>query len=163
MNEAALLPRLYWHTKEHPSWGLPDVQYTVLWLFLSGRFRYINCWPGYAWFSASGEWKEQDGRLLCQGKSRGFSDDLLGTHADRVYTKSYTLNEEGGQLGPGESYKVPLTRIRSTAVETLFRGLDEKDLPCHWRGFQELMGQIERHLGIKRTASNTFLKDRELA
>jgi hypothetical protein len=103
----------------------------------------------------------QNGTVHCLGKSQGFSDDMSGTHTDRVYTASYTVNEEGEQLVPDEKYKAPLTRIRSSAVESLLSGLDEKDLPCHWRDFQELMWQIERHLGIKRKAIGTFLKERD--
>lgn len=95
MSEAALLPGFYWHTKEHSSWVLPEVQYTALWVFPTERFRYISCWPGYAWFSASGTCEMQNGTVQCVGRSRGFSDDMSGTHTDRVYTASYTVNEEG--------------------------------------------------------------------
>lgn len=44
-----------------------------------------------------------------------------------------------------EEYKAVLTRIPSSAVESLLSGLGEKDLPHHWRDFQALMRQIERH------------------
>ncbi len=157
MNDEAVLPRLYWHQKEHPSFGVPSVQYVVLWLFPTGRFCYIGCWPGYSWFMASGEWHEQDGKLLCQGHSRGWSDTLADNHDDRVYTEFYTVNEDEERLMPGTTYKAPLTRIRPSTVESLFGGVNESDLPCHWRDFSDLMRQIERHLGIIRKASRTFL------
>ena len=68
MNETASIPAFYWSRKEHPSLGLPDVQYATLWLIPSGRFRYISCWPGYAWFSAGGTWYEKDDQLHWPGE-----------------------------------------------------------------------------------------------
>jgi len=67
MNETASIPAFYWSRKEH----LLDVQYATLRLFSSGQFRYINCWPGFAWFSAEGRWYETDDQLRCQGKAEG--------------------------------------------------------------------------------------------
>lgn len=160
MNQAALLLRLYWHRTEHSSCGLPDVQYAVLWLFPSGRFHYIDCWPGYAWFSAGGTWNENGGKLHCQGNSRGWSDGFADNHSNRDYTAIYTRSEDKQLLLSDKHYVSPLTRVSQDTVDLFFSHIDERDLPQHWRNFSDLMWKIERHLGIVRAPFKTFLKDR---
>ena len=82
MNEVASVQAFYWSRKEQSL----DVQYATFWLFSSGQFRYINCWPGFAWFSAEGTWYEKDGQLHCQGKSREWSDGFADNHTNRDYS-----------------------------------------------------------------------------
>src|SRR6187455_3364575 len=99
MNETASIPTFYWSRKDHPSFVLPDVQYdATLWLFPTDRFRYLSCWPGYAWFSAGGTWYEKDGQLHCQGNSRGWSDGFADNHSNRDYTAIYTPSEDKQEL-----------------------------------------------------------------
>jgi hypothetical protein len=160
MNETASIPAFYWSRKEHPSWGLPDVQYATLWLFPTGWFRYISCWPGYAWFSAGGTWYEKDEQLHCQGSSRGFSDAFADNHSNRDYVAFYTPSEDKQQLRPDKDYLSPLTRVSQDTVQSLFSHLDERTLPQSWQSFSDLMCKIERHLGIKTPVLGTFLIDR---
>jgi len=157
MNFPTSTPVLYWSQREHLSFGLPDVQYATLWIFQTGRFRYINCWPGYAWFSASGTWEERNGQLYCQGDSRGWSDGFADNHANRDYAEVYSPSEDWHMLVSGTSYRSTLTRVSQDAVESCFSGLEEETLPQHWRYFSDLMWNIERELGIRRSASGTFL------
>ena len=49
-----------------------------------------------------------------------------------------------------------ISRIRSSAVESLFSRLGEKVYHCQWRDFRELLWHVERHLIMIRI----FLKDR---
>jgi len=156
MSEPASVPAFYWSRKEHSL----DVQYATLWLFPSGQFRYINYWPGFAWFSAEGTWDEKNDQLCCQGNSRGWSDGFADNHSDRDYTAIYSLSEDRQELLSDKDYVSPLTRVGQDTVELLFSHLDERVLPQHWRNFQELMWKIEQHLGIKRAALVTFLNDR---
>jgi hypothetical protein len=160
MNETASIPAFYWSRKEHPSGGLPDVQYATLWLFPTGRFRFINCWPGYAWFSASGTREEQDGQLHCQGNSRGWSDGFADNHSNRDYIACYIPSEDRQQLVPDKTCFSPLTKVSQDTVDLFFSHLDERDFPQSWRNFRELVWKIERHLGIKTPVLGTFLIDR---
>lgn len=155
MNEPASVPAFYWSRKEHSL----DVQYATLWLFASGQFRYINCWPSFAWFSAEGTWYEKDSQLYFQGKSRGWSDGFADNHTNRDYTAFYTLSEDRQQLRSDKDYVSPLTRVSQDTVDLFFSHLDERDLPQHWRNFQDLMWKIEQHLEIKGAGLVTFLKD----
>lgn len=160
MNETKSVPAFYWSRKEHLSGVLPEAQYATLWLFPKGRFRYIGCWPGYAWFSAEGTWDEKDGQLHCQGNSRGWSDGFADNHTHRDYTAFYTPSEDKEQLVPDKHYLSPLTRVSQDTVDLFFRHLSKRELPQHWQNFQELMWRMEEHLGIKRAALVTFLTDR---
>jgi len=127
MNESAFIPAFYWSRKEH-SVILPDVQYATLWLYPTGRFRYINCWPGYAWFSAGGTWYEKDGQLHCQGNSRAWSDGFADNHSNRDYTAIYTRSEDRQRLLPGKNYVSPLIRVSQDTVKLFFYHIDERDL-----------------------------------
>lgn len=160
MNEPASVPAFYWSRNEHSSLVIPDVQYATLWLFPTGRFRYISCWPGYSWFSAGGTWHEKDGQLHCEGRSRGWSDGFADNHSNRDYTAIYTPSEDKQQLLSDKDYVSPLTRVSQDTVDLFFSHLDERELPQSWRNFSDLMWKIERHLGIKRAALGTFLIDR---
>ena len=160
MNVPASVPAFYWSRKEHSSVVLSDVQYATLWLFPTGQFRYISCWPGYAWFSAGGTWHEKNGQLHCQGHSRGWSDGFADNHTNRDYTAIYTPTEDKQRLLSDKDYVSPLTRVSQDTVDLFFSHIDERDLPQHWRNFSELMWKIEQQLGIKRAALGTFLIDR---
>ena len=129
MNETAPVPAFYWSRKDHPSFVLPDVQYATLWRFPSGRFRYISCWPGYAWFSASGISEERGGQLHCQGRSRGWSDGFADNHTNRDYTVFYTPSEDMQQLLSDKDYVSPLTKVSQDTVDLFFGHVDERDLP----------------------------------
>ena len=156
MNETASVPAFYWSRNEQSL----DVQYATLWLYSSGQFRYINCWPGFAWFSAAGTCDEKDGQLHCQGHSRGWSDGFADNHTNRDYTAIYTFSDDRQQLLCDKDYVSLLTRVNQDTVDLFFSHLDERDLPQHWRNFQELMRKVEEYLGIKRAALVTFLNDR---
>ncbi len=108
-------------------------------------------------FSASGTWEEREGQLYCQGHSQGWSDAFADNHANRDYADVYFPCKDWHLLVSGKSYRSTLTRVRQEAVESCFSGLEEDALPQHWRNFSDLMWKIERQLGIRRTASLTFL------
>ena len=131
-----------------------DVQYATLWLFSSGQFRYINCWPGCAWFSVGGRWHEEGSQLHCQGSSRKWSDGFADNHTNRDYATVYTSSEDKQQLVSDKQYLSPLTKVSPDTVALFFSQLSERELPQYWRNFQELMWKI------KKVALETFLNDR---
>jgi hypothetical protein len=73
--------------------------------FPPGQFRYINCWPGFAWFSAEGTRYEKDDQLRCQGKSRGWSDGFADNHSNRYYTAIHTRSPLWSRCNHSNSFK----------------------------------------------------------
>jgi len=103
----------------------------------------------------------RDGRSTAlSGKSRRWLDGFTDNHTHRDYTAIYSLSEDRHQLLSDKDYVSPLTRVSQDTVDLFFSHLSERELPQHWRNFQELMWKIEQHLGIKRAALVTFLSDR---
>src|SRR5205085_549593 len=67
MSDILLFPiGCYWERTEDSS-PFPEARYTVLWVFPSGRVRYIFCYPGYTWMTASGAWHSAKGVIHCRG------------------------------------------------------------------------------------------------
>ena len=121
-----------------------EVKYTVLWLFPSGRFRYIFCYPGYTWMTASGAWHSAKGVIHCRGASSSFTDDFTDNHSNRSYTAMFRQHDDGHSLAPVGRSAGLLTRLdlNEPAKKTLL--LEEQLVPTHWTDFQSLMWQIEK-------------------
>lgn len=83
MSEVPIFPTgLYWIRITGRSIVERDAEYAALWLFPTGNFRYIACWPGYSWFDASGTWLYGMGLIHCQGKSHYFSERIRRSGID---------------------------------------------------------------------------------
>src|SRR5262245_3502056 len=123
---------LYWIRTEVPSIGLSEARYEVLWLFSTGAFRYIACWPGYAWFEASGRWQYGNGLIHCRGKSSSFMDDFSDNHNNQPYTAAFNACEGGQALA---SVEVPTTHYARLSPQQLgpLYTLDERDVPTRWQ------------------------------
>ena len=132
----------------------------MLWLFPSRRFRYIFCYPGYTWMTASGAWHCANGVIHCRGASSSFTDDLTDNHSNRSYTAMFRQNDDGHSLAPVGRPTELLTRLdlNEPAKKTLL--LEEQLVPTHWTDFQSLMWQMEKHMGIKIAGPPTFLSKR---
>jgi hypothetical protein len=150
---------VYWTREEESVSILSGAKYTVLWLFPSGRFRYIFCYPGYTWMTASGTWRSAKSAIHCRGTSSSFTDDFTDNHSNRPYTAIFTHDDDGRSLVTvGRSTEI-LTRLNLHETEKMFV-LQEQVVPTHWTDFQSLMWQIERHMGIKQAGPPTFLSKR---
>ena len=131
MSDILLFPiGCYWQRTEDSS-PFAEVQYTVLWLFPSGRFRYIFCYPGYAWKIASGTWHLANGVIHCRGASSSFTDDFTDNHSNRSYTAMFRQNDDGHSLAPVGRSTGLLTRLdlNEPTKETL--RLEEQLVPTH--------------------------------
>jgi hypothetical protein len=148
----------YWERKRDSSSPLAEATYSVLWLFSSRRFRYIFCWPGYTWMTASGTWHSANGKIYCRGTSSSFTDDFTDNHANRPYTAMFTHTGDGQSIvSVGPSPHV-LTRLNPNQPGTEFR-LEEQTVPTHWTTFSSLIWQIEKQMGIAREGLVSFLRD----
>jgi len=136
---------LYWIRMEVPSIGLSQARYEVLWLFPTGAFRYIACWPGYTWFEASGRWQYGNGLIHCRGKSSSSTDDFSNNHDNCLYTTEFTACEGGQALASVEVPTKHFERLSPQQVWPLYT-LDERDVPTRWQDFQTLMWKIERQV-----------------
>lgn len=151
---------VYWTREVESVSVLPEAKYKVLWLFPSGRFRYIFCYPGYTWMTASGAWHSAKGVIHCRGTSSSFTDDFTDNHSNRSYTAIFRQNDDGDSLASvGRSTGI-LTRldVNELAKKTLL--FDEQLVPTHWTDFQSLMWQIEKQMGIKQAGLPSFLSKR---
>lgn len=150
----------YWERTEYSSPFPTEARYTVLWVFTSGRFRYIFCYPGYTWMTASGAWHSAKGVIHCRGTSSSFTDDLTDNHSNRSYTAMFRQHDDGHSLAPVGRSTGLLTRLywNDPAMKTLL--LEEQLVPTHWTDFESLMRQIEKHMGIKQAGLPTFLSTR---
>ena len=160
MNDILLFPiGGYWERTEDSS-PFAEVKYTVLWLFPSGRFRYIFCYPGYTWITASGAWHSAKGVIHCRGASSSFTDDFTDNHSNRSYIAMFRQHDDGHSLAPVGRSTGLLTRldVNDPAKKTLL--LEEQLVPTHWTDFESLMWQIEKHMGIKQAGLPTFLSKR---
>ncbi|MEP6891035.1 MAG: hypothetical protein ABI955_10125, partial [Nitrospirota bacterium] len=103
--------------------------YTVLWLFPLGRFRYIFCYPGYTWMTASGTWHSAKGVIHCRGTSSSFTDNFIDNHSNRSYTAIFRQNDDGHSLAPVGRSTGLLTRLdlNEPAKQTLL--LEEQLVP----------------------------------
>ena len=159
MSDILLFPiGRYWERTEDSS-PFPEARYTVLWVFPSGRFRYIFCYPGYTWKTASGTWHLANGVIHCRGASSSFTDDFTDNHSNRPYTAIFTHDDDGHSLVPvGRSTRL-LTRLNLNKPGKILL-LQEQIVPTHWTDFQSLMWQIEKQMGIKKAGLPSFLSKR---
>lgn len=71
MNDDSLFHGFYWSRKEGPSLVSSDAQYATLWLFPTGRFRYIGCRPGYSWFRLEEHGMRRTVNCIARGTAEG--------------------------------------------------------------------------------------------
>lgn len=148
MSEVPIFPTgLYWIRTAVPSIGLRDANYAVLWLFPSGTFRYIFCWPGYTWFDVSGRWRYGNGLIHCRGKSHSFTDDCSDNHENRPYTSAFTPSPDGQAVVAVGATPHHYVRLSPQQLGPLF-SLDERTVPTRWQDFETLMWEIERQIGL---------------
>lgn len=138
---------LYWIRLHGLSKGLRDAEYAALWLFPTGNFRYIACWPGYTWFEASGRWRYGMGLIHCRGKSHSFTDDFSNNHHNRSYTAAFTPDADGHFIVSVGTDPRHYTRLSPEQLGPLFT-LDERTVPTQWREFRKLMREIEKQIGL---------------
>lgn len=160
MSDILLFPvGCYWERGVDSSSILAEARDSVLWLFPSGKFRYIFCWPGYTWMTASGTWHSAKGMIHCRGTSSSFSDDFTDNHSNRLYTAMFTHHDDGHSLVTVGRSAERLTRLNLNEPGKMSL-LQEQIVPTHWTDFQSLMWQIEKQMGIKKTGLPSFLSKR---
>lgn len=158
MSDILLFPvGCYWQRDVDSSSILAEARYSVLWLFPSGRFRYIFCWPGYTWMTASGTWHSANGVIHCRGTSSSFTDDFTDNHSNRSYTAMFTHHDDGHSLPPVGRSAERLTRLNLNEPGKIFL-LQEHIVHTHWTDFQSLMWQIEKQMGITEKSFGSFLR-----
>ncbi len=162
MNDTPLFPAgLSWVRTEVPLIGLlRDVTYAVLWLFPTGNFQYISCWPGYSFFQASGAWSYKNGLIHCEGKSRSFTDGLMDNHTNRPYAIAFTTCADAQALKSVGADPQHHTRLDPQRLWRHFP-LDEWTVPTRWQEFQWLMDEIEKAMGMEHRKPATFLSHAE--
>jgi hypothetical protein len=144
MSEVSIFPTgLYWIRIHGSSIGERDAEYAALWLFPTGNFRYIACWPGYSWFDASGTWLYGMGLIHCRGKSHYFSDNLSDCHDNRPYTSAFTPCHDEQAVVSVEASPQRYTRLPPQQLGSIFT-LDEKNVPSRWQDLKKLVREIER-------------------
>jgi hypothetical protein len=148
MSEVPIFPTgLYWIRTAVPSSGLRRARYAVLWLFPTGHFLYITCWPGYTWFEASGIWRYENGLIHCRGKSHSFTDDFSDNHENRPYTSAFTPSADGQAVVSVGASPHHYARLSPQQLGPLFT-LDERTVPTRSEDFETLMWEIERQIGL---------------
>jgi hypothetical protein len=144
---ASTVSGVYWAGSVITS-GRNGTLYRVLWLFPSGAFKWIECWPGYEWQTAIGEWQQHGQTVELRGHwTSQFSDAIDFTEGESLdfIANFITLSLEtlgalrlNSKPPSGDRFKEPLKALDTASLLLC----DQSTIPTNWREFSRWIYQV---------------------
>lgn len=108
----------------------PDVQHDVIYLLASGRFAWLNNWPGYHYGRRAGWFTRLEADIALEGRDTLWSDCISANHADAPFTQHLQLKQREWKRmlrGPEGDYLYLGSRVFIP-----FKGWGRRVFPQSW-------------------------------